>query len=260
MRFTGNEDESQGSSKNDKKHNNNNNNKNNQHVLSENLLEHRPWWQRAIVCSGGIVFNILLGYVLYLSYFIQQGLLQHTSLVTLARATAVLVSETTRLLAAGVSRVFCNIFASILGTLVGLPLGVLRNVLSWLLMIAFKGPLSAAPPPPPPPGAISAMSKSIHNLAGPVHTIGSGSEMIASNGHAVLLYFGGMLSLNLGVFNALPLPILDGGQLLFLLWEGLTGRPVHSKVREGANLLATLLLLWLFGAVLVKDIRLLLAR
>ena len=61
------------------------------------------------------------------------------------------------------------------------------------------------------------------DLAGPIMTvrfIGS----TAKSGLANLMYLAGFLSLNIGLFNLLPLPALDGGRLTFLAYEGITGR------------------------------------
>lgn len=58
-----------------------------------------------------------------------------------------------------------------------------------------------------------------------------------------------MLNINLAIFNLLPIPILDGGHVMFALWEGITRRRVHPKVV--AILMNTFLVLLLFVAVAV---------
>ena len=55
-------------------------------------------------------------------------------------------------------------------------------------------------------------------------------------------------------FNLLPLPILDGGQFLFILYEGLRGKPASPKVIQVAQHIGIMLLLLLFAAVIFKDI------
>ena len=52
-----------------------------------------------------------------------------------------------------------------------------------------------------------------------------------------------LLTINLGIFNLLPVPALDGGKLVFLLIQGITGRPVPEKL-QGALTLATFALLF----------------
>ena len=63
-----------------------------------------------------------------------------------------------------------------------------------------------------------------------------------------------MISVNLGVFNLLPLPALDGGRLLFLIWEGITRKPVPSKFEGVIHLAGLLLLLLLMLVVTYSDI------
>ncbi len=46
------------------------------------------------------------------------------------------------------------------------------------------------------------------------------------------LFWLGMISLNLGIFNLLPIPVLDGGHICFALWEGISKKPIQAKVME----------------------------
>lgn len=64
-----------------------------------------------------------------------------------------------------------------------------------------------------------------------------------------------MISISLGVMNLLPFPVLDGGHLLFLLWEGLTGKPVSTKVEGYANTAGVAVLVGLMLMIVVNDIR-----
>jgi regulator of sigma E protease len=65
-------------------------------------------------------------------------------------------------------------------------------------------------------------------LGGPV-TIAKAAGYSASEGVAQLLIFLTMLSANLAVINFLPIPLLDGGHMVFLAWEGIRGRPASEK-------------------------------
>ena len=70
----------------------------------------------------------------------------------------------------------------------------------------------------------------------------------AQEGLAGLLALTALISINLGILNLLPIPVLDGGQIFFCLWEMLFRRPLSSKVQEyamraGLALLVTLMLL-----------------
>jgi regulator of sigma E protease len=66
---------------------------------------------------------------------------------------------------------------------------------------------------------------SLKNLSGPI-TIADVAGQSARLGLAHYLGFLALISVSLGVLNLLPLPVLDGGHLMYHLFEGLTGRPV----------------------------------
>ncbi len=66
-------------------------------------------------------------------------------------------------------------------------------------------------------------------LGGPV-TIAKVAGRYAEQGFTSLLMFLTMLSANLAVVNFLPIPVLDGGHMVFLIYEGITGRPPSEKV------------------------------
>lgn len=66
-----------------------------------------------------------------------------------------------------------------------------------------------------------------------------------------------MFSANLGVMNLLPFPALDGGRLVFLFWELVTGKPVNQKIENAINLAGMALLMALMVFVLFNDITML---
>jgi regulator of sigma E protease len=70
---------------------------------------------------------------------------------------------------------------------------------------------------------------SVTKLGGP-GTIAVVAYAAATSGIAQLLLFLTMLSANLAVLNFLPIPVLDGGHMVFLVWEGVTGRPAGEKI------------------------------
>ncbi len=74
---------------------------------------------------------------------------------------------------------------------------------------------------------------SASNLSGPVGIIHFGT-IVAAKGYDWLLWFLAMLSANLAVVNFLPIPILDGGHMVFLLWEKIRGKAPPRAVQEGA--------------------------
>ncbi len=71
---------------------------------------------------------------------------------------------------------------------------------------------------------------SVKNLSGPI-TIAKVAGASMQSGFENFLYFLGMLSVSLGVLNLLPIPVLDGGHLLFYLVELVRGRPLSEKVQ-----------------------------
>ncbi|WP_308417021.1 M50 family metallopeptidase [Candidatus Synechococcus spongiarum] len=89
-------------------------------------------------------------------------------------------------------------------------------------------------------------------LGGPVRIVEVGAQL-AQQGGASLLLFTALISINLAVLNALPLPALDGGQMLLLLWEGLRGQPLPERWTQAVNRLGFALLLGLVGVLMVRD-------
>lgn len=93
----------------------------------------------------------------------------------------------------------------------------------------------------------------LSNVGGPIMiaTI-AGSE--ASAGLPRLLIFLTFLSANLAIVNFMPIPALDGGHFLFLLWEGISGKPVNERVQIALTLAGVACLLCLMLFVVVMDI------
>lgn len=72
---------------------------------------------------------------------------------------------------------------------------------------------------------------SVKNLSGPL-TIAEYAGKSADMGLTPYLLFLALISVSLGVLNLLPLPVLDGGHLMYYLWEGITGKPVSDVWME----------------------------
>lgn len=92
---------------------------------------------------------------------------------------------------------------------------------------------------------------SLKNLSGPL-TIADYAGKSASQGLTQYLVFLALISVSLGVLNLLPLPVLDGGHLMYYLWEAVTGRGVSDAWMErlqrgGIALLALMMSLALFN-------------
>ena len=75
---------------------------------------------------------------------------------------------------------------------------------------------------------------SARHLSGPI-SIGYIAYAAAREGAGTLLYILGVLSVNLGVVNLLPIPVLDGGHIAFAALEKLRGRPISENVRSAAT-------------------------
>jgi regulator of sigma E protease len=76
----------------------------------------------------------------------------------------------------------------------------------------------------------------------------------ASAGGVNFLGFMALLSINLGILNLLPVPILDGGHLFFFFWELIFRKPVSQKAREMAQQIGLFLLLGLMVLAFYNDI------
>lgn len=92
---------------------------------------------------------------------------------------------------------------------------------------------------------------SVNNLSGPI-TIAKVAGQTASLGWESLIGFMALLSVSLGVLNLLPIPVLDGGHLVYHAIEGLTGRPLSERMqmvglRIGIFMLMSLMLLAIFN-------------
>ena len=90
------------------------------------------------------------------------------------------------------------------------------------------------------------------NMGGPVRIVEMGARF-SQQGGASLLFFTALISINLAVLNALPLPALDGGQLLLLLCEGLRGQPLPDRFTATVTNLGFSLLAGLVGVLVVHD-------
>ncbi|MGI9250454.1 MAG: RIP metalloprotease RseP [Pseudohongiellaceae bacterium] len=94
---------------------------------------------------------------------------------------------------------------------------------------------------------------SVKNINGPI-TIAQVAGDTASYGLEVYLGFLALLSISLGVFNLLPVPILDGGHLLYFLIEGITRRPVPQRLQNWGLQLGLLLIVGIMTLAFYNDI------
>ncbi len=99
---------------------------------------------------------------------------------------------------------------------------------------------------------ISNFQETAEQVAGPVAIVSVGAEL-ARNDLSNLFQFGALISINLAIINILPLPALDGGQLVFLALEGVIGKPLPSKVQDSIMQTGMALLLGLSVFLIVRD-------
>ena len=102
----------------------------------------------------------------------------------------------------------------------------------------------------------------INDLSGPVGTVDvladvvgdtiSGPNPLVAWQNLVFIMI--VITINLGVFNLLPLPALDGGRLVFLIWEGITRKPLPQKYEAIVHFVGIVLLLLLMVVVTYSDI------
>jgi len=94
---------------------------------------------------------------------------------------------------------------------------------------------------------------SVKNLSGPI-SIAQGAGTSANIGLVYFLSFLALISINLGIINLLPLPVLDGGHLLYYIIELFTGKPVPEKIQEVGFKFGTITLLCLMSIALFNDL------
>lgn len=92
----------------------------------------------------------------------------------------------------------------------------------------------------------------LNNLSGPI-SIAQGAGLSAEYGVIYYLMFLALISVNLGIINLFPLPVLDGGHLLFLAIEKIKGGPVSERVQDFSYRIGSILLVLLMGLALFND-------
>jgi len=94
----------------------------------------------------------------------------------------------------------------------------------------------------------------VENMSGPLGIIAIGGKM-AQSGLIDFLWLMAIISANLAVINFLPLPIVDGGLMVFLIIEKIKGSPISLKVQVATQMIGLFLILFAFIFVTFNDAR-----
>jgi regulator of sigma E protease len=102
-------------------------------------------------------------------------------------------------------------------------------------------------------GKLITRKLSFRHVGGPISIVQIASQA-AESGFISLLQFAAFISLNLAIFNVLPIPVLDGGHLALLLVESIIGKPVSARKQEMAYKIGFTILIVLMLVVSYNDI------
>lgn len=94
---------------------------------------------------------------------------------------------------------------------------------------------------------------SVKSLGGPIQ-IAKATSAAAESGVGEFLYLLAFLSIQLGILNLLPIPVLDGGHVVFMAIEGIRRKPLSPKIRQISTQVGMFMLLFLMVVVTVNDI------
>ena len=97
------------------------------------------------------------------------------------------------------------------------------------------------------------LRRNLGNVGGPVMIISMAAKS-SSQGWQLYFLLLALISINLAVLNLIPLPILDGGQILFYSIEAIVGRPIPHKIREYIHIATAIMFIILFIYLTINDI------
>ena len=103
-------------------------------------------------------------------------------------------------------------------------------------------------------------SKDVKNHVGGIISIGSQINENSKQGPSHVLWTAALLSVSLGILNLFPIPVLDGGHLMLLLWEGVRRRRLTTREVYGAQMIGLCIIGFLFLFVMYNDVLRLIKR
>jgi len=102
-------------------------------------------------------------------------------------------------------------------------------------------------------GMLASGEAGVQDLSGPVG-VAYMTTQFATQGMLMLLVFASLININVGIFNLLPLPALDGGHIFFIGIEAIIGKPVNAKLRNAVQIVGFALFMMLFIFTFFNDI------
>jgi regulator of sigma E protease len=102
-------------------------------------------------------------------------------------------------------------------------------------------------------GLFRGVDGALAQVAGPIGIAGLVGDAFET-GFSQLIILTVMISLNLAVLNLIPFPALDGGQIVFVLWEAITGKTIKHSVIGIANIIGFALLIGLIIVITISDV------
>jgi membrane-associated protease RseP (regulator of RpoE activity) len=289
------------------------------------LLQNRPWSQRAVVLSGGVIFNILLAFVCYFGELtvgrglpepiFNPGVVVSQTVSNDSPAYGVLkkgdvilgVNEVSSISSSkkgiwGSQEQISNVISTIRETQNGdyvkltivhgmdsttdvVSISPKRNMEGQASIGVMLGPNYVKTEMVRASNVVDAVTKagaavyditsatagSITKLligmlfgkglpagasmSGPIGVVKAGADVVSSSDLAAIVAFAASISVNLAVINSLPLPALDGGQLVFVLAEAAAGRKIDQQLQESINAAALTILLFVSIGTAIGDVR-----
>ena len=95
---------------------------------------------------------------------------------------------------------------------------------------------------------------SLDQLSGPVGIVKVAGDTASSGGFLALIYLMALISINLGIINILPFPVVDGGHIMIALIEGLIGKEIPLNIKYYIQIAGSIFLMLLFVLVFANDI------